>query len=150
MVGAQAHHKFFNGKDLKIGAVQADYRHEFLLELFLRAVDVGVVHLHGSDPHQAKELAAFLVAVAGAVFGQPDRQIAVGARFAGVDFVVEGAVHWLDIILDPFQFHWGVHAFGVVGQVSAAQEEILFGKMGGFDALVAGAQFGFGGQFFQF
>ena len=33
-------------KDLKIFVVQVDHAHEFLLELFLRAVNVRVIHLH--------------------------------------------------------------------------------------------------------
>ena len=87
-------------KQLEILQVQVDHVGELLLELLLRAVDVRVVHLHRAHAHQAEQLAAFLVAVAGAVLGQAQRQVAVAARLAGEDLVVHRAVHRLDVVLD--------------------------------------------------
>ncbi len=53
----QAHDKLLDPEQIEVLAIQVHHAHELLLELFLRAIDVGVVHLHRADAHQAKEFA---------------------------------------------------------------------------------------------
>ena len=80
VVQREAHDVLVDAEDLEVFLVDVDHVHEFLLEVFFRAVDVGIVHLHRAHAHQPEQLAAFLVAVAGAVLAQADRQVAVAAQ----------------------------------------------------------------------
>ena len=70
IVGGETHHVFVDAEDLEILEIHFIDRPELGFELLLGAVDVGVVHLHGTDAHEAEEFAALLVAIAGAVFGE--------------------------------------------------------------------------------
>ncbi len=110
---------------------------------------MGIVHLHGAHPQQAKKLAALFVAVAGAVFGQAQGQVPVAAGLAGVDLVVEGAVHRLDVVAHPLHLHGRVHIVGVIGQMAAAQEEGLFAEMRCAHPLIAPLKFHLFGQLLQ-
>ena len=109
--------------------IEADDGHELLLELLFSAVDVSIVHLHRAHAQQAKKLAALLIAVAGAILGQAQRQLTIAAWFGSEDLVMERAVHGFDVVLHPFQLHRRVHAVFVVGQMPAVQEQVLFGQV---------------------
>jgi hypothetical protein len=63
-------------EQLEVFLVHVDDAEEFLFELFFGAVNVGIVHLQRAYAHQAEQLTAFLVAVAGAVFSQAQGQFA--------------------------------------------------------------------------
>ena len=91
---AQAHDIRLDLEELEVVPIEVDHAHELLLELLLRTVDVGIIHLHGAHAHQAKELAALFIAIAGAIFGQPHRQIAIAAQLAVIDLVVHGDSSW--------------------------------------------------------
>ena len=150
MVQAQPHHILLHVEERKVLQIEVDDPHELLLKLIFGAVDVGVIHLHRAHAHQAKEFAAIFVAVAGAILGQAHGQIAITARAAGKDLVMEGAVHRLDIVLRaPIQLHWRVHAVAVIGQVTAAYEEIFLGEMGRAHLLIAGGVLHIPGQLLQ-
>ena len=56
-----------------------------------------------AHPHQAMQRAAGLVAMAGAEFGHPQRQIPVAVQAAVVDLHMARAVHRLDRV-DPLVF----------------------------------------------
>ena len=71
---------FLDAEDLEIFQIHLVHRVELRLELLLGAVDVRVVHLQRAHAHEAEEFAALLVAIAGAVFGEAQRQVAITAR----------------------------------------------------------------------
>ena len=75
----ETHDILLDAEQFEVLVIKCHHAHELLLELFLRAIDVGVIHLHRADAHQAEEFARFLVAVARPVFREADGQIAVGA-----------------------------------------------------------------------
>jgi len=81
VVSGQAHDVFLNTEELEIFEVEVDDPGELVLELALGTIDVRVVHLHRAHAHQAEQLARFLVAIAGSILGQAQRQVAVGTRF---------------------------------------------------------------------
>ena len=133
----QAHDELLDAEQLEILVIQVNHAHEFLLELVFGAVDVGIVHLHRADAHQAEKLARFLVAVARAILGQADGQVAVGARLGAEDFVVHRAIHRLDVVAHALDLHGRVHGLGVVGQVAGVHEQVFFGEVRGADAEIA-------------
>ena len=49
--------------------------------LVLAAINVGVVHVGRADMHGAEESGGWFVAIAGAVFGEAQRQVVITARF---------------------------------------------------------------------
>ena len=67
-------------------------------ELLRRAINVRVVHVERAHAHEAEQFARLLVAVAGAVFGQAQRQIAVTARLRRKNAVMMRAVHGFEVI----------------------------------------------------
>ena len=122
----ESHLVFLESKDLEIFEIHFVDRLEFIRELIRRAVNVCIVHLHGSHPHQPHELSRLLVAIAGAVFGQSQGQFAIAAGRGGENLVVMRAVHGLEVVtlLDlrlPTlcgifgQLHGREHAFRIIG-----------------------------------
>jgi len=97
-VGGEAHQVFLDAEDIEVLEIHLVHGIELGLELIFRAVDVGVVHLHGTDAHEAEEFAGLLVAVTGAVLGEAQGEIAVTARHRGEKLVVMRAVHCLEVI----------------------------------------------------
>ena len=73
IMGAEAHLVAVESEDLEVLQVHLVDRPELVGELLGRAVQVGVVHVHAAHAHDPEELARLLVAVAGAVFGEPQR-----------------------------------------------------------------------------
>ena len=100
----ETHEVFVDPEDLEILQVHLVDRVELGLELRLGAVEVRVVHLHRTHAHQAEKLARLLVAVAGAVFGQAQREVAVTARDRTKDLVVVRAVHGFEIDEAPLEY----------------------------------------------
>ena len=141
MVRAQPHDKAVDAKEIEVTTIECNDAHELLLELRLGAVDVGVVHLHRAHAHQAEEFTALFVAVARAVLSEAHRQVSIAVQLGRVQLVVERTVHRLDVVADAFHLHGRVHALGVVGQVTAVQEEIFLGQMRRADTVVAGFLF---------
>ena len=112
IVRAEAHLILLDAEDLEVFQVHLVHRAELVGELFGGAVEVRVVHVHGAHAHEAEELARLLVAVVGAVFGQPQRQVAVTARLRREDAVVVRAVHRLEVVAlhQPFQLLLEFHS----------------------------------------
>ena len=69
---------------------------DLVADLLRRHENVGVVLGKAADAHQAVELAGFFMAVDDAQLTHPQGQIAVGARFGGVDENAAGTVHRFD------------------------------------------------------
>jgi len=83
---------------------------DFLPDLVGRADDVGIVLGEAAHAEQAMQDAGLFVAVHGAQFGPPERQLPVGAQGALVNQDVERAVHGLYevlVLVDPDR---GIHA----------------------------------------
>ena len=80
IVRAEAHLIFLEAEDLEILQIHLVHGVELVGELLLGAIDVRVVHVERAHAHEAEQLAALLVAIAGAVFGEAQRQVAVTAR----------------------------------------------------------------------
>ena len=100
-MGGEAHDVFLDAEDLEILQIHLVHGVELALELLLGAVDVGVVHLERAHAHEAEEFAALLVAIAGAVFGEAQRQVAITARHRREELVVMRAVHRLEVVAFP-------------------------------------------------
>ena len=149
MMRAEAHDVPIDVEQVEVDLVEVDHAHELSGELRLRAVDMGIVHLHGTNAHQPEKLAALFIAVAGAVLRQAHGQLAIAAQLGAEDLVVHGAVHRLYIVGDPFHLHRRVHAVLVKVEVTAAQEQVLLSQMGRAHALIAGGLFGLFSQAFQ-
>ncbi len=98
IVGGEAHEILSESEDLEVFEVHLVHGHEFSLELIRGEVEVGVVHLHGTDAHEAEEFAGLFVAVTGAVFCEAQGQVPVAARHGLEDLVVVRAVHSLEVI----------------------------------------------------
>ena len=98
IVRGEAHLVLLDAENLEVVQIHLVHGVELALELRLGAVDVGVVHLHGAHAHEAQEFARLLVAVAGAVFGEAQGQIAVTARHRSEELVVVRAVHRLEVV----------------------------------------------------
>jgi hypothetical protein len=98
IVRAEAHDVFLDAENLEILQIHFVDGIELGGELFRRAIDVRIVHVERADAHEAEQFARLLVAVAGAVFGQPQRQIAVTARFRRKNAVMMRAVHGFEVI----------------------------------------------------
>ncbi|MFM1944955.1 MAG: hypothetical protein RI897_3937 [Verrucomicrobiota bacterium] len=56
-MGAEAHDVFIEAEDLEVFEVHLIDCVEFLGELVGGAIDMGVVHVEGSDAHEAEEFA---------------------------------------------------------------------------------------------
>ena len=94
----EAHQIFIDAEDFEVFQIHLVDGVELALELLLGAVEMGVVHLHGADAHEAEQLARLLVTVAGAVFGEPQREIAVTTRHSTKNLVVMRAVHRFEVV----------------------------------------------------
>ena len=94
----ETHDVFLDPEELEVIQIQFVHGEELGFELLLGAVDVGVVHLERTHAHEAEEFAALLVAMAGAVLGEAQRQVAVAARERIVELVVMRAVHRLEVV----------------------------------------------------
>ena len=62
---------------------------------------MGIVHLHGTHAHEAKQFAAFFVTIARAVFGHADGHVAVAALAAAtgwlqLDSVLQGLTEYFE------------------------------------------------------
>jgi hypothetical protein len=97
-VRAEAHDVFLDAENLEILQIHLVDRVELGGELLRRAIDVRVVHVERAHAHEAEQFARLLVAVAGAVFGQAQRQIAVTARLRRKNAVMMRAVHRFEVI----------------------------------------------------
>ena len=124
-VGAEAHAVFLEAENLEVLQVHLVDGAKFVGELLWGAVDMRIVHLHRTHAHEAHQFAGTLIAVAGAVFGQAQWQLAVAARHGRENLVVMRAVHRLEINpvgrlvrIIVLHLHWRKHALGVVGEVS--------------------------------
>ncbi len=93
IVGAETHDVFLDAEDFEILEIHFVDGIELLGELLWSAVDVGVVHVERAHAHEAEKFARLFVAVAGAIFGQAQWQVAVTARLRRKDAVVVRAVH---------------------------------------------------------
>src|SRR6185436_20530674 len=83
--GGQAHPVVVEAEDLVHAAVQVHHLDELVPDLLLGAIDVRVVHAHRTHAEQARERAGVLITITMAVFGEPQRQVAVAARPRRVD-----------------------------------------------------------------
>ena len=106
-------------------------------DLLERAVDVRVIHREHAHAQQPAERSRELVAVDGAVFGDAQWQLAVAALAMAEDQVVHGAVHRLQVVGAVVHLHRRIHRVGVVRQVAARLEELLFAEDRCRDADVA-------------
>ena len=97
-VRAEAHDVFLDAENLEILQIHLVDRVELLRELLRRAINVRVVHVERADAHEAEQFARLLVAIAGAVFGEAQRQIAITARFRRKNAVMMRAVHGFEVI----------------------------------------------------
>ena len=98
----ETHDVFVDPEELEVFQIHLVHGEELRLELVFGAVDVGVVHLERANAHEAKEFAALLVAMAGAVFCEAQRQVAITARNRIVKFVVMRTVHRLQVVAIGF------------------------------------------------
>ena len=98
IVGGETHDVFLDAEDLEILQIHLVHGEELGFELLFGAVDVGVVHLERAHAHEAEEFAALLVAIAGAVFGEAQRQVAITARHRSEELVVMRAVHRFEVV----------------------------------------------------
>ena len=101
IVSAETHDVFLNAENFEILQIHVVDPIEFLGELVLCAIDVRVVHVERTHAHQPEQFAALLVTITTAVFRQPEREIAITARFRREDAVMMRAVHRSEII--PFR-----------------------------------------------
>ncbi len=97
-MGGETHDVFLDAEDLEILQIHLVHGVELRFELLLGAVDVGVVHLERAHAHEAEEFAALLVAIAGAVFRETQRQIAITARQRIEELVMMRAVHRFEVV----------------------------------------------------
>ena len=68
---AEAELVAIDAEDLEVIEIHLIHRLKLGGELFLGAVDMRVVHLHGAHAHQAEEFAALLVAVTRPILREP-------------------------------------------------------------------------------
>ena len=99
---------------------------------------MGVVLCEAAHAGESVQLAALLVAEDGAELCDAQRQVFVGARLAGVDFAVVGAVHGLEHV---FLVLFGrvdrlERIFPVVGIVARGNVEALAADAGRDDLLI--------------
>ena len=113
---AEAHDVFFDAENFEIFQIHFVDGVKLGRELLLGAINVGVVHVERANAHEAEKLAGLLVTVAGAVFGEAQRKIAITARLRRKNAVVMRAVHRFEVI--PFcdlgvlcllEFHRRIH-----------------------------------------
>ena len=95
---AESHDVFLDAEDFEILQIHFVDRVELGGELVRGAIDVGVVHVERAHAQEADQFAALLVAVATAVFGEAQRQIAVTARLRRKNAVMMRAVHRFEVI----------------------------------------------------
>ena len=69
--GAEPHLVLLEPENLEILQIHLVDRVELGGKLLRRAIDMRVVHVERPHPHQAEQLARLLVAITGAVFGEP-------------------------------------------------------------------------------
>ena len=103
---------------------------DFVFHLIGTAEDVAVVDGEAADAKQAVKDARALVPVDRADLSDPQRQVAVTARSAGVDLKVEGTVHGLDVVVLVFDLHRREHVLAVKAEVAAGLPEGGFADMG--------------------
>ncbi len=126
VMSGESHEVLFEAEDLEVFEVHLIHGDELRFELFRGAVQMGVVHLHRADPHEAEQFTGLFVAVTGPVFGKAHWEVAIASGHCAKDFVVMRAVHRLEIVLLSgcessvgkriffLEDHRGEHAFFVV------------------------------------
>ena len=120
--------------------VEDDVHHleELVFDLLGGAVDVGVVLREAAHSGQSVELAALLIAVDGAKFGQSQWQVAVAAGERTEYFAVVGAVHRFEQVF--LTFLGGVdrleRIFAIFGIVARGDIEVLVADVGRDNLLV--------------
>ncbi len=117
---------------------EAQRAHELAVHLLGGAEDVRIVLGHAPDAGQALEHSGLLVAVHGAEFEQPHRQLPVGTLVAPVHEDVERAVHRLEVVLRAsVELHGRVHPVREPVQVARFLEQCALGDVGRGDEVVA-------------
>ncbi len=145
-MGREAHDVLVDSENLEVLQVHLVHRAKLLLKLVLRAVNMRVVHLHGTHTHEAEKLAALLVAIAGAVLGEAQGQVAIAALHGSEELVMVRAVHRLEVILYGIpalllaELHRRKHRVGVVRQVAAAFVHALARNVRRAHALIPGGE----------
>ena len=76
-VQTETHDVLLDPKEIEVFLVEVNHAHELLFELLLHAIDMGVVHLHGADAHQAEQFPRFFIAVTRPILSQADGHIPV-------------------------------------------------------------------------
>ena len=162
VMGGESHEVLFEAEDLEVFEIHLIHGDELRFELFRGAVQMGVVHLHRSDPHEAEQFTGLFVAVTGPVFGEAHWEVAVASGHGAKDLVVMRAVHRLEVILLRgrgrsvrkriflLEDHRGEHAFLVVRQVSAGEVHVLSCEVRCTHALITGLELGLFGQSLNF
>src|SRR5262245_34332614 len=97
----ETHHIFFNAENLTVFQVHVIHRPEFFVGLFLRAIDVGIVHVEATNPHQSKQLAALFVTIYRSIFRNTVWQVTVTFWFGRVYLMMMRTVHRPEIVLLP-------------------------------------------------
>ena len=98
VVRAETHDIFLDAENLEILQIHLVHRVELGGELLRGAIDVRVVHVQRAHAHEAEQFARLLVAIAGAVFRQAQRQIAITARLRRKNAVMMRAVHGFEVV----------------------------------------------------
>ena len=133
--------KILHHRERKIHA-----RFHFQFNLRRHAENMRVVLRKSAHAQQSMQHAAPFVAIASPVLGESQWKVAVAARPSRINLVMKRAVHRFDVVLLPFQLHWRIHTLGVIREMSAANEEILFGEVRSADALISGNLLAFFGE----
>ena len=112
---------------------------EFVFYLVGAAEDVCVVLREAAHACQSMELAALLVTVYGAEFGDAHGQVFIGAGLAGIDFAVVRAVHGFEHVFFAFvgRVYGLERVFAVFGVVARGDVELFAAYVGCDDLLVA-------------
>src|ERR1043166_9346889 len=77
IVRRETHQVFLDPEELEVIEVHFVHGIKLVLELLRCHVQVGVVHVQQTHPHQSKQLATLLVAITRPVLSQAQRQIAI-------------------------------------------------------------------------
>ena len=112
-----------------VGEIDAGFH--FGLDLRCHAEDVRVVLRETPHAEQTMQHAAAFVAIDGAEFSKPDRQIAIAAHARFVNQNVAGAIHGLELIFGFFDFDRAEHVLfveiGVTGSLPQIEQHDVRG-----------------------
>ena len=133
----EAHVIVFDAHQLVVAGMQMQHADELILRLIVAAIDVRIVHAEAAHAHQAGEAAGCFVAIVLPIFGDAQRQLAIGMPRRAIDGMVEWAVHRAQIVVFAVDIERRIHVVLVVRQVPRPIEKVFLRDVRSGDAAIA-------------